>query len=64
MPGPSDRTALFSVGHIDQTCPPSTVYAFNAYGGPKEMCDYLFNDHQGGQFWQKVRQLRWLADQV
>jgi cephalosporin-C deacetylase len=55
--------ALFSVAHMDQTCPPSTVYAaFNAYGGnPKEICDYEFNDHEGGQTWQKVRQLRWLS---
>jgi cephalosporin-C deacetylase len=53
--------ALFSVAHMDQTCPPSTVYAaFNAYGGPKEICDYEFNDHEGGQIWQRVRQLNWL----
>jgi cephalosporin-C deacetylase len=55
--------ALFSVGHMDQTCPPSTVYAaFNAYGGTaKQMCDYEFNDHEGGEVWQRVRQLNWLA---
>jgi cephalosporin-C deacetylase len=54
--------ALFSVAHMDQTCPPSTVYAaYNAYGGPKEICDYEFNDHEGGQMWQRVRQLRWLG---
>jgi cephalosporin-C deacetylase len=56
--------ALFSVAHMDQVCPPSTVYAaFNAYGGAvKEICDYEFNDHEGGQSWQQARQLRWLAD--
>jgi len=54
--------ALFSVGHMDQTCPPSTVYAaYNAYGGPKDICDYEFNDHEGGEIWQRVRQLNWLA---
>jgi len=54
--------ALFSVAHMDQTCPPSTVYAaFNAYGGPKEICDYEFNDHEGGEIWHRVRQLNWLA---
>jgi cephalosporin-C deacetylase len=55
--------ALFSVAHMDQTCPPSTVYAaFNAYrGSPREICDYEFNDHEGGQMWQKVRQLQWLG---
>jgi cephalosporin-C deacetylase len=57
--------ALFSVAHMDQTCPPSTVYAaFNAYGGPKEICDYEFNDHEGGQIWQRVRQLNWLKAQL
>jgi cephalosporin-C deacetylase len=54
--------ALFSVGLMDQICPPSTVYAaYNAYGGPKEMCEYEFNDHEGGEIWQRVRQLTWLA---
>jgi cephalosporin-C deacetylase len=54
--------ALFSVAHMDQTCPPSTVYAaFNAYGGPKQICEYEFNDHEGGEIWQRVRQLNWLA---
>jgi cephalosporin-C deacetylase len=61
--------ALFSVAHMDQTCPPSTVYAaFRAYGAGstensvKEICDYEFNDHEGGEIWQRVRQLTWLAD--
>jgi cephalosporin-C deacetylase len=28
----------FSVGLMDETCPPSTVYAaYNRYGGPKEI---------------------------
>jgi cephalosporin-C deacetylase len=54
--------ALFSVAHMDQTCPPSTVYAaYHAYGGPKQIRDYPFNDHEGGDIFQKVEQLRWLA---
>jgi cephalosporin-C deacetylase len=54
--------ALFSVAHMDQTCPPSTVYAaFNAYGGPRQIRDYQFNDHEGGQIFQKVEQLSWLS---
>jgi len=41
--------ALFSVGLMDQTCPPSTVFAaYNAYGGPKEITVYPFNEHEGG----------------
>jgi cephalosporin-C deacetylase len=35
---------------MDQTCPPSTVYAaFNGCGGPKEIDVYAYNDHEGGE---------------
>ncbi|MEX1170850.1 MAG: acetylxylan esterase, partial [Chloroflexota bacterium] len=55
--------ALFSVGLMDSTCPPSTVFAaYNAYGGPKEIREYPFNDHEGGQGFHEVEQLRWLAE--
>jgi cephalosporin-C deacetylase len=41
--------ALFSVGLMDQVCPPSTVYAaYNAYAGPKQLAVYPFNGHEGG----------------
>jgi cephalosporin-C deacetylase len=54
--------ALFSVGLMDLTCPPSTVYAaYNAYAGPKEIREYPFNDHEGGQGFHDVAKLRWLA---
>lgn len=54
--------ALFSVGLMDQICPPSTVYAaYNHYGGPKEIVEYPFNDHEGGQGFHDVAKLRWLA---
>jgi cephalosporin-C deacetylase len=57
--------ALFSVALMDRTCPPSTVYAaFNAYDGPREILEYPFNDHEGGQGFHEVAQLRWLRDQV
>jgi cephalosporin-C deacetylase len=53
--------ALFSVALMDQTCPPSTVYAaYNAYAGPKQMLVYPFNDHEGGQAFHQVEQLQWL----
>jgi cephalosporin-C deacetylase len=56
--------ALFSVALMDETCPPSTVYAaFNAYGGPKEIVAYPYNDHEGGEAFHKVRQAAWLAEQ-
>ena len=54
--------ALFSVGLMDAICPPSTVYAaYNAYGGPKEIREYPYNDHEGGQGFHEVAKLRWLA---
>ena len=53
--------ALFSVGLMDEVCPPSTVYAaYNAYAGPKEICVYPYNEHEGGQSFHEVEQLRWM----
>ncbi len=53
--------ALFSAALMDATCPPSTVYAaYHAYGGPKELVMYPYNDHEGGQAFQEARQLEWL----
>ena len=55
--------ALFSVGLMDEICPPSTVYAaFNHFGGPKEIIEYAYNDHEGGGGFHEVAQLRWFAD--
>jgi cephalosporin-C deacetylase len=54
--------ALFSVARMDTVCPPSTVYAaYNAYGGEKDIVVYPYNDHEGGESFQQVEQLRWLA---
>ena len=52
--------ALFSVGLMDQTCPPSTVYAaYNAWAGAdKRIVEYPFNDHEGGQALPRPRQAR------
>jgi cephalosporin-C deacetylase len=51
---------------MDQTCPPSTVYAaFNNYGGKskveKRIVEYPFNDHEGGETFHRIVQLEWLA---
>ena len=55
--------ALFSVGLMDGICPPSTVYAaYNAYGGQKEIREYPYNDHEGGQGFHELEKLRWLAE--
>jgi cephalosporin-C deacetylase len=57
--------ALFSVALMDETCPPSTVYAaYNRYGGPREIREYPFNNHEGGEGFHQVAQLRWLRDLV
>ena len=53
--------ALFSVGLMDQTCPPSTVYAaFNYWAGEKEIKVYPYNDHEGGASYQTLEKLRFL----
>jgi cephalosporin-C deacetylase len=55
--------ALFSVGLMDEITPPSTVYAaYNHYGGPKEIREYPFNDHEGGQGFHDVVKLGWLRE--
>lgn len=57
--------ALFSVAIMDQTCPPSTVYAaYNAYAGPKEIRRYRYNDHEGGKGFQEAEQLRWIKERM
>ncbi|KRC51882.1 hypothetical protein ASE16_02085 [Leifsonia sp. Root227] len=41
--------AVFSVGLMDQVCPPSTVYAaFNAYAGEKVINKWRYSGHEGG----------------
>lgn len=55
--------ALFSVGLMDDICPPSTVYAaFNHYGGDKRMVEYPFNRHEGGQAHQDLKKIHFLHD--
>lgn len=57
--------ALFSVGLMDLICPPSTVYAaYNHYGGPKEIREYPFNDHEGGQGFHDIAKLAWLRERI
>ena len=57
--------ALFSVGLMDLICPPSTVYAaYNHYAGPKEMREYPFNDHEGGQGFHDIAKLAWVRERL
>ena len=54
--------ALFSAALMDPICPPSTAYAaFNAYAGPGEMKLWEFNGHEGGEGFQQLRRLDFLA---
>lgn len=57
--------ALFSVGLMDDICPPSTVFAaFNAYGGDKEIRVYEFNQHDGGGAHHLLEKLKFLGAQL
>jgi cephalosporin-C deacetylase len=54
-------SALFSVGLMDEICPPSTVYAaYNHFGGEKEIRVYRYNHHEGGGQFQTVEKVRFL----
>lgn len=55
--------ALFSVGLMDDICPPSTVYAaYNRYAGRKQIEVYEFNNHEGGATHQRLRQIAFLRE--
>ena len=54
--------ALFSTALMDETAPPSSVFAAkNAYGGRSEIEVYPFNGHEGGGGYQLATQLEWLV---
>lgn len=53
--------ALFSVALMDQTCPPSTVFAaFNHWAGDKQISVHPYNGHEGGEAMQLLEKLRFL----
>lgn len=57
--------ALFSVGLMDEVCPPSTVYAaYNHYAGPKEMVVYPYNGHENGGPFQEAEHLRFAREHL
>jgi cephalosporin-C deacetylase len=57
--------ALYSVALMDDTCPPSTVYAsYNHYAGPKEIAIYPYNGHEGGEAHHAVAALAFAATAV
>jgi cephalosporin-C deacetylase len=55
--------AFFSVGLMDEICPPRTVYAaYNHYAGEKRICVWRYNHHEGGQNFQETAKVRFLHD--
>jgi cephalosporin-C deacetylase len=55
--------ALFSVGLMDLICPPSTVFAaYNHFAGPKGIRIYQYNEHEGGENFQTVEKIKFLAE--
>ena len=57
--------ALFSVGLMDQVCPPSTVYAaFNHYAGEKRIEVYPYNGHENGEEFQAQKTIEFVRDRV
>ena len=52
---------LFSVGLMDEVCPPSTVYAaYNHWAGEKDIKVYPYNGHEGGESYQTVEKMKFL----
>lgn len=59
----SHAHALFSVGLMDEVCPPSTVFAaYNHFAGPKQMRVWRYNHHEGGGSFQVLEKLRFVRD--
>lgn len=55
--------ALYSVGLMDDVCPPSTVYAaFNQHPAQRRMVEYPFNRHEGGESFQTAEKLAFLRE--
>ncbi len=60
----ASASTLFSVGLMDDICPPSTVFAaYNYYKGPKRIKIYEYNYHDGGGVYQEVEQVKFLNEQ-
>lgn len=55
-------SALFSTGLMDAVCPPSTVFAaYNHWGGPKQICTYAYNGHEGGGGFHMQEKIKFLS---
>ena len=55
--------ARFSVGLMDEICPPSTVFAaYNHYAGPRSINVWPFNGHDAGELHQADERFRFLEE--
>ena len=55
--------ALFSAGLMDETCPPSTVFAaYNHYAAGKDIRIWSYNNHEGGESYQTFEKLIFLKN--
>jgi cephalosporin-C deacetylase len=54
---------FYSVGLMDETCPPSTVYAaYNHAGGEKDIRCYTYNHHEGGGSFHHLEKVKFLRN--
>lgn len=54
--------ALYSVGLMDEVCPPSTVYAaYNRHQGPKQIRVWEYNHHEGGGTFHTQEKMKFLS---
>ncbi len=59
----ANAAALFSVGLMDEICPPSTVFAaYNHYTGSKQIRIWQYNNHEGGETFQSVEKIKFLGE--
>lgn len=59
----SRAKTLFSVGLMDEICPPSTVYAaYNHYQGEKAIRVWEYNHHEGGSNYQTIEKVNFLRE--
>jgi cephalosporin-C deacetylase len=58
----SQASALYSVGLMDEICPPSTVYAaYNRHQGPKQIKIWSYNHHEGGGSFHTQEKIKFLT---
>jgi cephalosporin-C deacetylase len=54
--------ALFSVGLMDDICPPSTVFAaYNHYAAKKDIRVWEYNQHEGGEVYMEKEKVEFLS---